>query len=351
MVTVVRAAWLLVLGLAACVSPGDPIGLPELDGSGGGEGTSGGDGDTGAVLPDPAGPVGWASVSAEGQPGTDGGAGGLVVRVDTALALTEALARPEPLTVQVVGTLDGGFLLMTSDKTLEGLPGAALHGGLDIRGSVDAPVHNIIVRNLVVRGRNCADGCGDADAMSIRWAHHVWIDHCDISDGDDGNLDITREADYVTVSWSRFWYSSADRPGRYSNLIGGSDDDVADADDLKVTMHHNWWSDNVAGHMPRVRFGKVHVFDNYYDAVGNEHGVRVGVDADLRLENNHFDGIVLPVDEPIDDTAVMLVQGNLATPEPLADDDVGEAFVPPYPYTLDPPEVLAAVVPAGAGPP
>jgi Pectate lyase len=33
-------------------------------------------------------------------------------------------------------------------------------------------------------------------------AHRVWIDHCDLSAGYDGLLDIKRKSDYVTASWN-----------------------------------------------------------------------------------------------------------------------------------------------------
>ena len=43
-----------------------------------------------------------------------------------------------------------------------------------------------------------------------------------------------------------------------------------------VTWHHNWWSSNVHERMPRVRFGDVHVFDNYYSSSGNNYCIRAG---------------------------------------------------------------------------
>jgi pectate lyase len=43
-----------------------------------------------------------------------------------------------------------------------------------------------------------------------------WFDHCDISDGSDGNLDITNGSDLVTVSWTQFHYSTKRTESRRS---------------------------------------------------------------------------------------------------------------------------------------
>src|SRR4029077_12714759 len=137
-----------------------------------------------------------------------------------------------------------------------------------------------------------------ADAFTItNSAHHVWIDHCSISDGSDGNLDITDGSDYITISWTKFWYS-AQRTGdhQFCNLIGAADDVSSDVDHFKVTFHHDWWADNVAERMPRVRYGQVHVFNNLYTAAGNHYCIGVGVDANLLVENNAFVGVQTPVE-------------------------------------------------------
>ncbi len=110
-------------------------------------------------------------------------------------------------------------------------------------------------------------------------AHHVWFDHCSIKDGTDGNLDITNNADFVTVSWTKFSYTPRtddvgnDSTGasghRYSNLVGGTDsqpDGWPGTIPLNVTWHHNWWADNVVERQPRVRYGRNHLFNNFYDS-------------------------------------------------------------------------------------
>jgi hypothetical protein len=69
------------------------------------------------------------------------------------------------------------------------------------------------MRNLTVVGNNCSDSPSDcsngADAGHVESGNrHLWFDHMDISDGSDGNLDITHGADFITVSWTKFHYST-----------------------------------------------------------------------------------------------------------------------------------------------
>jgi len=215
----------------------------------------------------------------------------------------------------------------------------------------------VIVRNLAIVGYNCTDKfpCKHGeDAVTITGgAHHVWFDHCSISDGSDGNLDITDAADYITISWTRFWYS-ARRPGdhQFCNLIGSADGITSDADHFKITFHHDWWADNVAERMPRIRYGQVHVFNNLYTAAGNHYCVGVGVDANVLIENNAFIGVATPVESNryANEASVAVSRGNVFENTTGSANDRGTAvFKPPYPYTLDPATSVKAAVMAGAG--
>jgi hypothetical protein len=129
-------------------------------------------------------------------------------------------------------------------------------------------------------------GCSSGyDAVTIiNGAHHIWVDHCDISDGTDGNLDVSLGSDNVTISWTKFHYTSRTDPvgndstgaygHRFSNLVGGADNLPGDVGLLNVTWHHDWWADHAVERMPRVRYGKNHIFNNLYSSSGNNYCAR-----------------------------------------------------------------------------
>jgi pectate lyase len=277
---------------------------------------------------------------------TTGGDGGRTVNPTTAAELLAYAASEEPLVIEIAGTFDVPRLELLSNKTLVGVAGGAtINGGIRIRPqSSDETVQNVIVRNIFLNGATSAvegdEGEApndDDDALVIYRAHHVWIDHVEIWDGRDGNLDVVHGSDFVTISWSKFRYS--DNPPYpdhvYSNLIGHSDSANAAAEDrgaLGVTLHHNWWSDGVVERMPRVRFGRVHVLENYYSTPGNNYAIRAGTEADVLVENNYFDGTSTPHEINEDDAgpAKLTARGNEYVMTTGAQDQTGTAFEPPY---------------------
>src|SRR5215471_18874704 len=133
-----------------------------------------------------------------------------------------------------------------------------------------------------------------SDAVHVEGnAHNLCFDHLDITDG----------ADDITISWIKF-HSSTRRTDpvagasgqRFCNLIGAADTVTSDAGHLNVTFHHDWWADNVNQRMPRVRFGKVQVFNSLYTASGDTACIEVGVSCNIRSENNVFQGVNNTVD-------------------------------------------------------
>jgi pectate lyase len=300
------------------------------------------------------GPIGFASVSALGQSGTTGGAGGPVVTVTSAAELIDYISRTGPYVIQVSGAIAlpagaaKGMYNVTSDKTIVGLGStAAIVGGgftigdpiSDITAPPAGAVHNIIIRNLTFTG--ALD-----DAINVQmFAHHIWIDHNDLSNGYDGLVDIKRGADYITVSWNHTHDHS-------KNMLLGHDDNngAQDIGRLKVTYHHNWF-DRTPQRNPRVRFAEpVHVFNNYF-VHNSDYGVASAENAGVVVEGNYF----LDVEEP---TVVnkfgagrLIERNNVYAGESGAPESRGPVVEPGtyYRYTLDNPADIPAIVQAGAG--
>jgi pectate lyase len=280
--------------------------------------------------------------------------------------------------VIVQGKLSPGVVKVGSNKTIIGVCGAEIHGHVEVGGST-----NVIIRNIAIVGYgvgNCSldpdydssVGCSSgADAISVQKnANHIWFDHCDISDGTDGNLDITNGANYVTVSWTKFHYSArTDNEGddstgasghRYSNLIGGTDSPSSydDANALNVTWHHNWWADHVVERQPRVRFGKNHIYNNLWTSSDSNYCVRAGKQAQILLQNNVFSGVMDPheFNSSTDmGTANVTSQGNTYpnSSGSMVTGGGGPAFTSTAAYYTVTPEAtsgLEAAIKAGAGP-
>ncbi len=336
-------------------------------GSGGTGGTGGTGGAAGAPAPDgtcagaPSALVGWASVMDNGA-STTGGDGGTMVEVSDLSALQNAVKGTDKTVIELHGTISGSVTI-GSNKTLIGCDGATLQGHISLNKSA-----NVIIRNLTVVGYNCTDHPSDCsagdDAITVQGAaHHLWFDHDDISDGSDGNLDLTHAVDYVTISYTKFHYSGrrTDPAGasgghQFSNLIGHSDSNASeDTGHLRITFHHDWWADNVVERMPRVRFGQVHLFDNLYTSQGNDYCIGVGVSANILAENNVFIGVKTPINTTSysDGNSAIKFVGNVytgtsgTTPVDLR---AGSVFTPPYTYTLDATTGLQAAIQAQAGP-
>lgn len=317
----------------------------------GSSGTSGSGGSAACPLR----PIGWAALPGGGfNAPTSGGCNATPVTATNLSQLQTALTGFTNKVVRLQGNVTGS-IVVNANTTLEGVNGARITGSVVIDGAI-----NVILRNLTIVGNNCADAdpCEDgADAVSINGgAHHVWVDHCDISNGSDGNLDVVDAGDFVTVSWTKFSYSGTSRDHRFSNLIGDGDGESADAGKLGVTFHHCWWADRIEERMPRVRYGRVHLFNNLWTASGNDQTVEVGYNANVRLENNVFIGVTNPINSSDYNpgSATVTSTGNQYSSTSGSNADRGTAWTPNsvsgYTYTLEATNTVEAAVRNGAGP-
>lgn len=170
-----------------------------------------------------------------------------------------------------------------ANTTVVGVPGtkAGISGGmLQIQN-----VNNVIVRNLAFSAtEDCfpqwdpTDGDkgnwnSNYDSVTLRGATHVWADHNSFTDAPhldsvnpkyygreyqvhDGELDITKSSDLVTVSRNQF--TNHDK----TMLIGSSDSEPGGK--LRVSIHHNVWK-GIVQRAPLSRVGQIHIYNNYYD--------------------------------------------------------------------------------------
>lgn len=343
---------------------------------------------------------GWAAMAG----GTVGGAAAPASRiysVSTRAQLLAALSEAGALSkiVRIVGTIDlsGGVpFTSTADQRARGLvkvpsnttligagPGAGLvNGGLQLAG-----VTQVIVRNLKIVApcdvapvwdpTDGSSGNWNAafDAISVAGSDHVWIDRNTFTDVPvtddtlpiengkkkqchDGLVDITNASDYVTVSYNVF--------GQHDKgmLIGGSDSATTDAGRLRVTFSNNVFTD-VVQRSPRVRYGQVHLFNNYFagskTAVPYAHSYSVGIGRAGRVKSdaNVFaitgattcDQVVQTLSANAD--SGFIDKGSLLNGVALGgcSAPVGAAWTPPYAFTVRPAALVKAnaLAQAGAG--
>ena len=235
---------------------------------------------------------------------------------------------------------------------------------------------NIIIRNINFRQPKANNG---ADAVSMQECEGVWVDHCTFTslnqtkDYEDGSTDITHGSKNVTVSWNHYILTQK------SCLVGHSNSQTTDTE-ITATFHHNWFDQSSSRH-PRVRFGKVHVYNNLFDG-NTTYGVGSAYGAKVLVEYNYFDGVQLPTDictypakesnesnlqgsvagylyatqdvlvnrpekakdpYPLTNVKYKSYQGETITPLTYAD------FKPAYEYIVTPAEDVPTVVKGGAG--
>ncbi|HUI07500.1 MAG TPA: PKD domain-containing protein [Verrucomicrobiae bacterium] len=283
---------------------------------------------------------------------TTGGEGGPTVTVTNLLDLIKYVGTDVPYNVQLQGSIFCPTkITVKSDKTIVGLgTNATINGNVYVSG-----VSNIVVQNLFITNPtdDNFNGPDDEDGITvINGANHIWIDHCTFSDCRDGEVDITKTSDWVTVSWCKFFYTPPPYTNghHFVNLIGADDGDTNDLGTLHVTFHHNWWSTLCVERMPSVRFGRVHCFNNYYNASGNDYCVRTRIDAQCLIENNFFENVRNPWERYVTsgDAGLLLARSNnVAYPSTsygvtwrASGSDVlisgtDTVFTPPYSYTPD----------------
>lgn len=269
-----------------------------------------------------------------------------------------------------------------SNTTLLGVtPGAGfVNASLSVSG-----VSQVIVRNLALRNpcdidprwdpKDGAKGNWNSrfDGISVSNAHHIWIDHNSFTDAPvkddtqpvengmpkqchDGALDITNGADFVSVTYNHFSLHEK------NTLVGGADRATGDRAHLRVSFKGNLF-ENVSERAPRVRYGQVHLLNNYH--VGDRkhpvyaHGYSVGVahEAHIVSQANAYDiagaskcGHI--VRDPGHSPGVYDDTGSILNGQPMSGCDFGGdvGWRVPYPVAALPASEVSRHVLANAGP-
>uniref|UniRef100_A0A7N0TTN9 Pectate lyase n=1 Tax=Kalanchoe fedtschenkoi TaxID=63787 RepID=A0A7N0TTN9_KALFE len=167
-------------------------------------------------------------------------------------SLREGCRQKDPLWIvfDLSGTIQlNSYLNVSSYKTIDGRGQRIKFTGKGLRLK---ECEHVIICNLEFEG-----GRGhDVDGIQIKpKSRHIWIDRCSLSDYDDGLIDITRQSTDITIS--RCHFSKHDK----TMLIGADPSHVEDRC-VRVTIHHCFFDGTRQRH-PRVRFGKVHLYNNY----------------------------------------------------------------------------------------
>ena len=250
-------------------------------------------------------PEGYASLNG----GTTGGRGGKTVTVKTFEDLKNAVQSTDPMIVIVEGTIKTGDKLLSirSNKTLMGKDkNSKIYGGISI-----SKEKNVIVYNLNIEGVYPDEAPVDGIDIS-NGSTNIWIHHCTIWNSPDDNLDIKKQVNYVTVSYCKFYYTDKDHPHRLNALISsGGGTQPNDFGYLKVTYHHCWFADYIQERMPRIMYGEVHVYNNYYTSQGNNYCVGVGSYASAIIEQNYFKKVKDPIKFMYDWYAYILQRDNI----------------------------------------
>ena len=276
-------------------------------------------------------PTGWAAQNG----GTTGGGGAATVTVTTASALDSALQSSSPLNVRVSGMISlSGMHRVASNKTVFGAgSGSGLRGG----GLNVSSVRNVIIQNLVFTG-------ADDDAINVQSSTNVWLDHNDLTDGNDGLTDIKRGSDFVTVSWNRYH-------GHDKTALLGHDDGNGSQDrgHLRVTYHHNWFDGTNQRH-PRVRFGNpVHVYNNYYSNIG-DYGIASTMEGGVLVESNYFENVedTYHLGEGSSPPGSLVARNNFFVNSPAGQTGGSVAGIP-YGYSVDSAANVKSIVTGRAG--
>jgi pectate lyase len=257
-------------------------------------------------------PVGWASIGQECTGSNNQNPVVVTSEEEIRAAMQACKGGKASKTIYISGQFEVKEKLRydkMQNCTIYGLPGSALIN----RSHNDNPDYagffycqnweNCIIRNVTLLGAGAYD-ISAADNIQLVESKNIWIDHCDIQDGVDGNLDAKTKSDNMTISWCKFSYLIAPwaRAGesddhRCSSMWGSSDNRGDDEGSLNATFVNNWWYHGCGQRCPRIRFGKVHIanclWENGTEDDPAQYCIGIGHSSKMYIENGDFTQTVI----------------------------------------------------------
>jgi pectate lyase len=278
-----------------------------------------------------------------------GGALGDTIEATSITDLKIYLGDSNPHVVKFSGEFVGpDTIYVKSNKTFLGIDSTSHLRNIEVRIN---QARNVILRNISVSHVHPKDAIAINDKSK-----NIFIDHCEAysqrgdNDGNgfsdeeadkdwyDGLLDIKNQSSFITVSGSSFH-------DHYKVCLMASNDDAFADSVARITFHHNYFY-NCSSRLPMIRFGKAHIFNNYYKDCHNAVDSRMG--AWVRVEGNYFDNVANPVFDQgsaVDGRAQLLdnifANGSGTPSLPICDLQI------PYSYTLDPTNSIPLIVADG----
>ena len=257
-------------------------------------------------------PVGWASIGKECTGSNNQNPVVVTTLDELRSAMQGCKGGKASKTIYISGNIEVPEKLRydkMQNCTIYGLPGSSLYYYQHTDNADANPGFfcqnwdNCIIRNVTIKGPGAYDISG-CDNIQLVESTNIWIDHCDIQDGMDGNLDAKTKSDNITISWCKFSYLIAPwaRPGesddhRCSSMWGSSDNRGDDEGFLNATFTNCWWYHGCGQRCPRIRFGKVHIanclWENGTEDDPAQYCIGIGHSSKMYIENGDFSKTVL----------------------------------------------------------
>ncbi|MFC7309494.1 pectinesterase family protein [Streptomyces monticola] len=292
-------------------------------------------------------PHGFASLAG----GTTGGAGGRVVTVTDQASLAKYASAEGRYVIRVKGSIAvepfGAGITVGSDKTVIGVGDSAeiVHGELNL----EPGTHNVIIRNLTIRD-SAVEGdwdckTNDFDGIRMDTVHHVWIDHNRFARICDGQLDIRKDSEYVTVSYNRF--------EDHNKTFGvGWTDNVR----TQLTVDHNLFTGTKQRNPSVDNAAYAHLYNNHLSGQADPgdpvwtYGNWSRGRTKMVIENSYYEDVQHPYQA--DATAELVQRGSILKGTTGRHDAWGAAFDPRdfYAYRLDPAAAVPALLARFSGP-